>query len=68
MFQVFATMLASTIHCRHLMVWKLFAPKFIFEGVAMLVTLISVLIGYLVLARINTVLEKLISKLNTHKS
>lgn len=66
--RVFGTMLASTIHCRHLMVWKLFAPKFIFEGVAMFVTLTSVIIGYLVLVRTNLLLEKLIDKLNRHKS
>ncbi|KAL3287812.1 hypothetical protein HHI36_002273 [Cryptolaemus montrouzieri] len=66
--RVFATMLAATVHCRHLMVWKIFAPKFIFESVAMLVTLISVTFGYLVLIRVNYQLEKFINKLNKHVS
>ncbi|KAL4714930.1 hypothetical protein ACJJTC_003081 [Scirpophaga incertulas] len=29
--RVFACALSATIHCRHLMIWGVFAPKFIFE-------------------------------------
>uniref|UniRef100_V5GN82 GPI ethanolamine phosphate transferase n=1 Tax=Anoplophora glabripennis TaxID=217634 RepID=V5GN82_ANOGL len=62
--RVFASMLAATVHCRHLMVWKIFAPKFIFEAVGMFVTLISVMIGYLIVVRINKKVENLIITLN----
>ncbi|KAK9891009.1 hypothetical protein WA026_013342 [Henosepilachna vigintioctopunctata] len=63
--RVFASMLAATVHCRHLMVWNVFAPKFVFEATGMLVTLISVIFGYLVLLRINYKLTKFIKKLNS---
>lgn len=62
--QVFASMMAATIHCRHLMVWNVFAPKFIFEGVALFVTLGSVLIGYLIFLRVNSQVSQFIEKLN----
>ncbi|CAG9863059.1 unnamed protein product [Phyllotreta striolata] len=62
--RVFASMLAATIHCRHLMVWNIFAPKLIFESIGMFVTLGSVMIGYLILMRINRQAEKLIQTLN----
>ncbi|ENN71984.1 hypothetical protein D910_08653 [Dendroctonus ponderosae] len=65
--KVFASMLAATIHCRHLMVWSIFAPKFIFEAIALFITLGSVLVGYLVFIRINFQIERLVTKLNkTH--
>lgn len=63
-FQVLASMLAATIHCRHLMAWTIFAPKLIFESIGIMVTLASVLIGYLILIRINKKLEDLIIALN----
>lgn len=36
--KLFAVCAASFIHRRHLMVWKIFAPKFIFESVSFCVT------------------------------
>ncbi|KAI4467979.1 phosphatidylinositol glycan [Holotrichia oblita] len=62
--RVFATMLAATIHCRHLMVWKIFAPKFIFEAISLFVTIPSVLFGYVLLIRINGAVNKLVKALN----
>lgn len=56
-------MLAATIHCRHLMVWKIFAPKFIFEAISLFVTIPSVLLGYVVLIRVNSAVKKLIKGL-----
>lgn len=64
LFKVFATMLAATIHCRHLMVWKIFAPKFIFEAISLFVTIPSVLLGYVLLIRINSAVNKLVKALN----
>jgi hypothetical protein len=60
MFQMFTCMLAATIHCRHLMVWKIFAPKLIFEGLGLFVVLICVLLGYLLVIRITTQIERLL--------
>lgn len=60
---MFVCMLASTIHCRHLMVWAIFAPKLIFEGLGLFVTLPAVLISYLLLIRINTRVDNLIVSL-----
>ncbi|KAK4885469.1 hypothetical protein RN001_001740 [Aquatica leii] len=62
--RIFISMLAATIHCRHLMVWKIFAPKLIFEAIGIIVTLVSVLFGYLLLIRINSELDRLITQLN----
>ena len=61
--QVFICMLAATVHCRHLMVWKIFAPKLIFEGISFVVTVSSVLMSLLLLLRIERRIEKLISQI-----
>jgi phosphatidylinositol glycan class O len=57
-------MLAATIHCRHMMIWKIFAPKLIFESVGMFVTLAVVNLSYLVLVRVNFKIDRLIVSLN----
>ncbi|XP_063922047.1 GPI ethanolamine phosphate transferase 3-like [Zophobas morio] len=62
--RVFATMLAATIHCRHMMIWKIFAPKLIFESVGMFVTLATVNISYLVLLRVNSKIDEFVTSLN----
>lgn len=56
-------MLACTIHCRHLMVWKIFAPKFIFEAISFFFICTSILIGYLIIVRVHYALDKVITKL-----
>ncbi|XP_068944714.1 GPI ethanolamine phosphate transferase 3 isoform X6 [Petaurus breviceps papuanus] len=43
--QVLACVLAASILRRHLMVWKVFAPKFIFEAVGFVVSSIALLLG-----------------------
>ena len=50
--RVFATMLAAAIHRRHLMVWKIFAPRFIFEGIGCIVSFVFVTLGYMTFVRI----------------
>jgi len=50
--KTFASMLAAALLRRHLMIWKIFAPRFIFEGVGFAVSLASVLVGYIVFARV----------------
>ena len=54
--KMFASMLAAALLRRHLMVWKIFAPRFIFEGVGFIVSLASVQIGYILFARIQNFL------------
>ncbi|KAK9306835.1 hypothetical protein QLX08_002711 [Tetragonisca angustula] len=61
--RTFGSMLAATIHCRHLMVWKIFAPKLIFEGLGLLVTLSSVLASFYMVFRIDQQMEHLISRM-----
>ncbi|XP_076248321.1 phosphatidylinositol glycan anchor biosynthesis class O [Calliopsis andreniformis] len=60
--RTFGSMLAATIHCRHLMVWKIFAPKLVFEGLGLLVTLGSVLASFYMVFRIDQQMEHLISR------
>ncbi|XP_074096564.1 phosphatidylinositol glycan anchor biosynthesis class O [Cotesia typhae] len=62
--RTFGCMLAATFLCRHLMVWKIFAPKLIFEGISFLVTLGSVIISYLMIYRIDNKIESLITGVN----
>lgn len=56
-------MLACTIHCRHLMVWKIFAPRFIYEGIATFIYVPVLLVGYLVMARVHKGVVGLIENL-----
>ncbi|XP_011505498.1 PREDICTED: GPI ethanolamine phosphate transferase 3 isoform X3 [Ceratosolen solmsi marchali] len=58
--RVFVCMLAATVHCRHLMVWTIFAPKLIFEGISFIITVASVLTSLLLLLRIENCIQKLI--------
>lgn len=60
--QTFGCMLAATVHCRHLMVWKIFAPKLIFEGIGFLVTIGSVLASFLLLIRVDRRIELLVTR------
>lgn len=61
--QVFCCMLAACIHARHLMVWSVFAPKLIFEGIAFIITLPSMLIGFFLLQQITSRLDRLLQSL-----
>ncbi|XP_011697495.1 PREDICTED: GPI ethanolamine phosphate transferase 3 [Wasmannia auropunctata] len=60
--RTFGSMLAATIHCRHLMVWKIFAPKLIFEGLGFMVTLGSILASFYMVFRIDQQMEYLITR------
>ncbi|EDW85727.1 uncharacterized protein Dwil_GK22996 [Drosophila willistoni] len=65
--KIFCSMLACTIHCRHLMVWKIFAPRFIYEALATFVSLPSLILGYLLLLRIHRAVDSLIKRINKTK-
>lgn len=65
--QTFGCMLSATVHCRHLMVWKIFAPKLIFQGLGFLITLSSILITYFFVIRIDRQVEKLIARVTKNR-
>ncbi|XP_023175163.2 GPI ethanolamine phosphate transferase 3 [Drosophila hydei] len=65
--KIFCAMLACTIHCRHLMVWKIFAPRFIYEALATFVGLPALIVGYMLLLRINRAVDGLIKCINKDK-
>ena len=56
-------MLSAAIHRRHLMVWKIFAPRFVFQGVSFLVVQVVLVFMYLVFLRIDSALSKWLQKL-----
>lgn len=61
--RIFCCMLAAAVHCRHLMVWMIFAPRFIFEGIGFFVTLGSIHLGYILMIRISTKVDQLMDNL-----
>merc|ERR1719369_1008253 len=56
--KLFSCVLAAAVLRRHLMVWKIFAPNFIFEAVGFCVSLCSVLLGYLMFSRVLSVISR----------
>ena len=56
--RMITTVLAAAVLRRHLMVWKIFAPNFIFETVGFCVSVGSVIIGFLIFNRALSVLNK----------
>ncbi|XP_046403126.1 GPI ethanolamine phosphate transferase 3 [Ischnura elegans] len=61
--RVVSCMAAAALHRRHLMVWKIFAPKFIFEGISLLITMLGVFLGYTLVLRVTKVLKVMMKKL-----
>ena len=64
-FQLFGTLSAAGLHKRHLMVWKIFAPRFVFEGATFIVVGLLSLLVYLLVIRINSVLANWVEKLTS---
>lgn len=61
--QVFASVCAAAILRRHLMVWKVFAPKLMFEASAFIVTSVSVLLGVTFVLRIDLAVTRWFKRL-----
>ncbi|XP_037050771.1 GPI ethanolamine phosphate transferase 3 [Bradysia coprophila] len=61
--RIFCSMLACTIHCRHLMVWKIFAPKFIYEGITSYLGFAAIIVGFLIAAKVHTATVSFIKKI-----
>ncbi|XP_030148503.1 GPI ethanolamine phosphate transferase 3 isoform X1 [Lynx canadensis] len=51
--QILACALAASILRRHLMVWKVFAPKFIFEAVGFIVSSVGLFLGIALVMRVD---------------
>lgn len=64
----FAAMLSCTILCRHLMVWKIFAPRFIYEGIATYISLVCIIIGYSIALRVHLSARNFVDKINARKN
>ncbi|KAL1243059.1 GPI ethanolamine phosphate transferase [Trichinella spiralis] len=52
--KLFFCVLACALHRRHLMVWKIFAPKFIFESGLFFVTSVFMLIQFILVLRLQS--------------
>ncbi|XP_068190838.1 GPI ethanolamine phosphate transferase 3 isoform X2 [Antennarius striatus] len=61
--QVFASVCAAAILRRHLMVWKVFAPKLMFEASGFLVSSFSVLIGVMLVLRVDVAVGRWFKRL-----
>lgn len=61
--QMFCSMLACTIHSRHLMVWKIFAPRFIYECIGTFATFFAIILGYVLVVRIHKAIDSLFAKI-----
>lgn len=61
--KVMASMLACTVLCRHLMVWKIFAPRFIYEGIASYVSFLGIILGFALLLRVHKSVRTLVDKI-----
>ena len=66
LFQVFATACSAALHRRHLMVWKIFAPRFVFEGASFLFSIPMLVLVYLFFLRVNNSLTKWTQNLETN--
>ncbi|XP_055536594.1 GPI ethanolamine phosphate transferase 3 [Wyeomyia smithii] len=62
--RIFCAMFACTLHCRHLMVWKIFAPRFIYEGIGSYIVFIGLNLGFLLLLRVHRAVNTLITRIN----
>lgn len=62
-FQVSFCAASAALHRRHLMVWKIFAPRFLFEAVGFLISIPIMLLGYGYFLRIDNTLRRWQKKL-----
>ena len=65
-FQLVGTMVAAAILRRHLMAWSVFAPRFIFQGVAFVTVVPTLLITFLFFVNMQRRLAVWIDKIPGH--
>lgn len=63
--QFLATCCSAALHRRHLMVWKIFAPRFVFEGVSFIVTTAILAASFLAVLRVDQALRSWFRTLGT---
>jgi len=61
-------LLAALIHRRHLMMWKIFAPRFLYQVLSYFVTCVTLVPTYFFMHRIQSCLGKWIDDANKHSS
>ncbi|KAM6902962.1 GPI ethanolamine phosphate transferase 3 [Xenentodon cancila] len=61
--QVFSSVCAAAVLRRHLMVWKVFAPKLMFEASGFLVSSVSLLMGVMLVLRVDAAVGRWFKKL-----
>lgn len=66
--KLLASSAACALHRRHLMVWKIFAPRLIFEAVAMGVTMFGMVLGYLFTLRVHFAVRRWLEHIFHNKS
>lgn len=62
--KVFSSMVACTILCRHLMVWKIFAPRFIYEGISSYISFVAIVLGFILTLRVHSAVKSIVDKIN----
>jgi len=64
--KLISSVLAAAVLRRHLMVWKIFAPNFIFEAVGFCVSLVSVVLGFVIFNRILSGMSRWYTKIQKY--
>lgn len=64
-FKLLATCCSAALHRRHLMVWKIFAPRFVFEGVSFLLVTVVLVTSFLAVLRLDLALRNWFKKLES---
>jgi len=59
---------SAAFHRRHLMVWKIFAPRFIFEAIGFAIVVPIMLLGYMYFLRIDNTLRRWLTQLEEYLS
>ncbi|XP_041373818.1 GPI ethanolamine phosphate transferase 3-like [Gigantopelta aegis] len=58
--KLLGSVVAAAMHRRHLMVWKIFAPRFMFESISNIVIYIVLFLVYLFVLRVDSALSKFV--------
>ena len=66
-FQVLGSVCAAALHRRHLMVWKIFAPRFVFAAVSSFTIFICTMLTYLIIISIHFAVTKWVKQLDHKK-
>lgn len=64
-FQVTVVAAVAFLHRRHLMVWKIFGPRFAFEGVSFIFSLPFILLGGICYLVVDEAVQKWIQQLES---